>query len=147
MPSAAEDPNGVTISRWLLTLPGQCLLWSHYLLGIVSLADAPGVPPANKIYPEATHEIMLIALDPEGKPTPTGGRWITLTPLNFVHQLDGVSPELLVRLAEMLARALVDGHLLANPTDYVGGCDLWTQTIRQTVEHLQTGGHEPPVLT
>lgn len=45
-------------------------VWSHYALSIVHLRDTDGAPPATKHFPEATHELVIAALDPKDNKTP-----------------------------------------------------------------------------
>lgn len=54
-------------------------VWSHYAISIVHLRDTEGAPPATKHFPEATHELVVAALDPKDNKT-------TLLPLNYCGQ-------------------------------------------------------------
>ena len=130
-----------TLGQWLLTVPGAHPVWHSYALGVIHLRDIPGVRPAHKQYPEAEHELLLLALDPE-KPLPdpddvANFKPAYLTPLNLVEQFHGVTDEQAVEIAEWLGRSFIDG--LANPdTDYRTQTQL---LLRKTVEHIALGGH------
>src|ERR1700675_2115866 len=68
LPPVKDRPNPHTIAsmdRWTLHLPGQHPFWADYMLSGSSLADFPGVTPAHKQFPEATHEILVAAIDPD----------------------------------------------------------------------------------
>lgn len=129
-----------TLAQWLLTVPAAHPVWHSYALAVVHLRDIPGVKPAVKQTPDATHEVILFALNPEKDlPDPDDGRFrpALLTPANLVEQVQALTDEQAVAIAEGLARAFVLGH--ASPdTDF----RAHTQAlIRNTVEHVVLGGH------
>lgn len=140
LPATHERPDTTaTLACWLLTIPGAHPAWSSYWLAAIHLRDIPGVAPAVKRYPEAQHELMLYALDPE-KPLPDPDdalrvRPAFLMPPNLVEQFHGVTDEQAATIVELLARGFVDGH--ANPdTDFRSH----TQgVLRATVEHFAAG--------
>ena len=43
--------------------PGYAI-YRAWFVGVVTLADLPGVAPAKKVSPEMTHEVVFIAADP-----------------------------------------------------------------------------------
>jgi len=59
---------------------------------VVHLRPEPGLGPAHLQYPEATHELMLAALDPDQHPeAQRPDTWRPLRPLNLVYQFHGLS--------------------------------------------------------
>src|SRR6266576_2963254 len=42
--------------------------WSWWHIGVISLKDFPGMPPAHKKYPEAEYEFSIFALNPDPDP-------------------------------------------------------------------------------
>ena len=108
IPSAAE-----TVCTWLLTAPRAHPLWSQYAIVAVRLRDLPGFPPPTRQFDGATHELLVIALNPEhGTMTPKRavrfwrkGRSLPyLTPVNIAHQIEGTDEEA-AELAKDGARA------------------------------------------
>lgn len=142
MPTNHERPDTTaTLGMWLLTVPGAHPAWHSYALAVIHLRDIAGVRPAVKRIPDATHEVLLFALDPGvSLPDPDDGahfRPAFLSPANLVEQMQALTDEQAVAIVEGLARAFVDGH--ASPDT-----DFRSQTqalLRSTVEHVVLGGH------
>lgn len=83
---------------------------------------------------------MILAFDPETPPDPDnrgGDGAKILTPLDLVHQFNGVTDEQAERLCEGAVRLIVDGRMSPDQ-DYRS---LWKEIIRNTVEHTVLGGH------
>jgi len=131
--------HAATLGTWVLTVPGAHPFWHSYWLSAVHLRDIPGAPPAAKHYPEATHEIMLFALDPDKSlPDPDDGdnfHPAFLTPANLVEQIHGVTDEQATSITEKLGRSFVDG-ICSPDTDFRSHTQ---QILRNTVEHFITG--------
>lgn len=122
MPTHHDRPEtAATLATWVLTIPEAHPAWHSYVLSLIHLRDIPGGRPAQKEFPEATHEVLLFALDP-GEPLPdidAGDRFrpAMLSPVNLIEQFTAESDAQAVSIAEGLARAFVLGH--ASPdTDY-----------------------------
>ena len=108
--------HAATVAAWFLTCPRQSPLWERYVLSVVHLRPMPGVPAPQLVFEGATHELDLLALDPD--PDPQANRpetWRFLMPVNYSGQLrlpsDDAARDLLVRAAQ----AVVDGQLWAEP--------------------------------
>ena len=56
------------VSSWFIFAPKQSPVWNHYALSTIHLRDVPGTKPVVRLFPQATHEIVLAALDPREKP-------------------------------------------------------------------------------
>jgi hypothetical protein len=70
-----------TVAYWLLTAGIYHPLWHQYALAVVRLRDAPGYPPPVLRYPDATHELLVMALDPTSPDDPANpGARVTYTP-------------------------------------------------------------------
>lgn len=143
-PEADDDPRsavyipGIT---WLIYAPLAHPHWAWHLLVGVSLADAPGVDPPKKHYPEAEYELMVWALDPRNEPPdprewPFGSvdGWL-LQPPDCVVQFDGPSQDEVSEMFDVVARAVAEGTLVPD-SDHRG---KWAYTIRKTAEHYR--GH------
>lgn len=123
-------------------------IYRAWFVATITLAEIPGVPPAQKNAPEMTHELMVIAADPNGGYDPDPE--MPETWHNFAgkvaHQFNlGQFPpaeadKRAVRIAQQCAQAVTDGIL---PIVDVGdaGRAMWAQAIDSTVEHITTDGH------
>lgn len=147
IPAAAE-----TVCTWLLTAPMAHPLWSQYMLGVVRLRDGiAGFPPPKRQFDGATHELNLVALNPEHgtftvarmKRLHRTGRLPYLTPVNIAHQFEGTDGEA-GELAEMAARAVVNGWLTPETAD---APDLiradWKTSLVKTLAHVRGEVHAP----
>jgi hypothetical protein len=133
------DSHPAGLDAWIITAPIWHPLWSQYNLGVVSLADIPGLPPANLQRPGVTHELSVVALNPEHGPydahnLPTTGLRF-LTPVNIAEQFTTTDDQAR-HLARLCARAVVDGVLCpetGDAPDHIRA--LWHSVIHQTLEH------------
>ena len=131
-----------TVALWFLNCPGQSPAWSCYLLSCVHLREIPGTSPPILAEPGMTHEVMLVALDPYSKPDPANlDTWRTLRPFNYVGQIRLPDDDKAQRLLEWCARAVLAGHLPAEPL-LSGQVEPWRSTLQDTAEHLR-GEHDP----
>lgn len=140
-----------TLSHWFLSAPPAHPLWPHYLFFCVHLRDVEGQsrPPLLR-YPDASHDLMLVALNPELGPWTAENvvekmlaprqRSAFLSPLNVSEQLRNVTDDQAVELTRLLARGLVDGQVPIEPNDWGGGV-RWQTVITATLEHIRMGGH------
>lgn len=139
-----------TLASYLVHAPSAHPHWPQYVLYCVHLRDVDGqTDPPRRKYPDASHEIALWALNvPERGPFTFENVWpklreggCILSPVNAVEHLRGATDEEAVELTRLVARALVDGHLPAEPDDYRGARERWARTIANTLEHIRYGGH------
>jgi hypothetical protein len=52
--------------HWLVTAPGFSTTRSQWVIAVSTTADLPGFRPCKLDFDEATHEIVIMPLDPEG---------------------------------------------------------------------------------
>lgn len=131
-----------TVAAWFLQIPGAHPLWSCYMLSVVHLREIAGVKPAVKRFNNATHELLVIALNPNLKPRPDDrNTWQHMTPINVVEQFEVGDDDAAAAIAEKFARACVDGHLHVEPQGIYGERVLWTHAVERTAEHMRLGGH------
>lgn len=135
----ADSPAG--LDSWVITAPCWHPLWSQYSLSVITLADLPGVPPARKQDPSATHELLVVALNPDHGPydaktiTLTAGGLFFLRPVNIAAQFTATDDQAR-DLAGLCARAVVDGLLNPETGDAPERIRAaWRWTIRRTLEH------------
>lgn len=85
--------------------------WSHYAVSVVHLRPDEGVIAPNFYFEGATHELLIVALDPRDNKTP-------LLPVNFAMQAIFYADESAARLGERVAEMILDQRL--NPdTDFI----------------------------
>lgn len=132
-----------TISVYLLNVPGAHPFWSFWALSVIHLRPIPGVRPAVITTPNASHEFMIVSIDPDWKPDEIvddlgfSKGLPFLTPVDVVQQFIVGNDEQAAALAELCVRTVCDGHLSPDQ-DYRRA---WKETIVQTAEHLRVGHH------
>lgn len=109
-----------TLVHWVIYAPWAHPMWGFYSLVIVHLRPMPGKEPKIHL-PGATHEMWLVALNPEKdveKLVDTGiveGHW--LSPMNFAAQLIEPSDESALARIELAVRDICEARLSPD-TDY-----------------------------
>lgn len=141
IPSAAE-----TVDAWLLTAPMYHPLWSQYMLGVVRLRKGiPGFPDPRYQFEGATHELNVVALNPEDGPydpaTYFDRPYAFLTPVNIAEQFEATDDELR-KLAWYAALGVVHG--VANPETADAPTRIresWKTMLVKTLAHLRGESH------
>lgn len=141
-----------TITWWLLTGDWHPL-WSQFAISVVSLADKPGHQPARLHFPGATHELVVMALNP-GQP-PAQHSPVTLTtggltavggwpePVDVVHQFTATDDEM-TRLADSCAWGCVVGAITPSTDDAREVLrERWLQACVKTLAHIRGEEHAP----
>lgn len=170
-----------TLDYWWLHLPGTALLVAHtdalptsiadvktleavtqptgqpaldtFAMGVITLADLPGVPPARRQWPWVTHELLVHTLDTTRGPVPFEAPlpWPLMQPHNLSVQFEADDDAQARRLLCDIARAIIEGVLPPEVQAYVPEREkmmtlaplhqLWQDTVNATAEHLRLGGH------
>lgn len=105
-----------TIGSWFIYAPGQSPAWRHYGLSAVHLRPMEGVRRARIRVPGATHEFMLLALDPHKNPEADRPEsWVILHPINLTEQVTLANDAAAARLLDAAATEVVEGRLWAEP--------------------------------
>lgn len=134
-PKRQDGSLHATICHWIVK-GGFHSFWNTWQITVVHLRDLPGLPPAQKEFLDATHEFMIVALDP-GKdvktminydpdklpyPTPM------LQPIDVAVQFHCHSDAQAADIGDIAAKAIMAGY--ASPDcDYR---DWWNKTIPAT---------------
>lgn len=141
-----------TVTHWLLTAPHGHPLWSQYLLAAVRLRDnIPGFPPPKRQFPGATHELLVVALDPSHGPydREVMARYAQtqglpyLTPVNIAEQFTAVDDEMLT-LAASASYGVVNGVLWPETADSPDAVRAgWRTALAKTLAHIRGEPHAP----
>lgn len=147
VPLWRTDPaHEACLAVWLVEAPGYHPAWSRWLMNLIHLRDIPGVKPAHRKFPSATHELVIAALDPEsygehdaviaGTPPKDFG-WQHLTPIDVIEQFEVPADQMAVRIAELSVGCILDGKLSPDQ-DYRR---VWHDVLATTAQHLREGRH------
>ncbi len=178
---ALSGDTTATLDYWWLHLPGTALLVAHtdalpssiagvkslaavvpppggptldtFALGLITLANLPGVRPARRTWPWVTHELLIHTVDTTQGPVPfeTALPWPLMAPHNLSVQFEVDGDEQARHLLHDIARAITEGLLPPEVQAYVPErekmmtlaplYEAWQDTVNATAEHLRTGGH------
>ena len=151
---ATEGPE--TLCHWLICSPAWHPLWTQYVLVVVRLRDGiPGMDPPKRQFPGATHELIVMALNPDPditghKPFASGAEllgWARehgipyLQPVNIVEQFEA-SDEEMRKLASMCAWGVTAGHLepeTSNGPERIRA--RWKSSMVKTLAHFRGEVH------
>lgn len=154
-PKGAPEKDA-TLQYWFLHAPRAHPIWPQYLFFVVHLRDVDGQTKVPfRRYHDSTHEVMLLALNPERGP------WTLETVIEKMQAGRGgiphsgelrpaaaprVTDAQACQLTALLARGPVDGHVPIEKDDW-GGRARWEEVIEATLEHIVTGTHADPPRT
>ena len=150
MPNQAGMRNhAATVAWWSIKAvrPIHPVL-TQWMLSAVRLADFPDMPPAVLHFDGATHEVGLVALDPDQEFTPEAvlqPGWYPkmLQPLNLCHQFTATDEEMELVLRGM-AYAMAHGVMPPEPwLGYESFREAWLESIVKTLAHIRGEVHAP----
>lgn len=106
-------PDQATVGMWVVNAPWSHPIWPNVLVFVIHLRDVPGQSkPPHKYFPEATHEIVVMALSPDHVPELEGKQPIHfLEPANYIGQITAPSDEAAEALLEATVQEIVAGQL------------------------------------
>lgn len=148
IPEAAES-----VCSWLITAPYAHPAWTQYQLAVVRLRDnVPGFTPPYRQFLGATHELLILACDPDHGPWTVAtalqaihaGRGIPwLRPVNLVLQFEARDDEMR-ECASLSVRAIVNGHMLPEaPLGRESFTAGWLQSWTKALAHVRGEEHAP----
>jgi hypothetical protein len=134
-----------TVVQWLVEAPGGRPLWSWswYIVACVHLREVKGAPAPSLHFPGATHELIMVALDPAAR-LPSVEAWgrpgtpqpRILMPLDqcvqFIVADDEQAAVLTVKCVEVIMAGMTPD------SDFRG---WWGEAVASTAEHIRLGGH------
>jgi hypothetical protein len=136
-----------SVCCYLITAPIYHPLWTQYRLDVIKLRDIQGMPPPILKFEGATHELMVLALNPEhGHWTPEkldGGRVATpyLTPVNIAEQYTATDDEMR-HTADLCAQAVVHGVLNPEVADSPELVRMsWLSATVKSLAHIRGEEH------
>jgi hypothetical protein len=135
----ARPEQAATLNGYVINGPYHPF-WKWWMVAVIHLREIDGVPSANKQYPEAEYEFMILSIDPErnqpdpDKPFPQDVGY--LQPPDCVVQFHGVTDEQAAEICQMSARAISMGQ----------SCDSdfrswWESAIKNSVKHVRGEPH------
>lgn len=135
VPERAEQEASLT--QWLIKGPFHPA-WEYWVLGVISLEDIPGAPPAKKKYPEAEYEFMIVSIDPDCyPPDPDVAEGLKfLHPIDLVYHFDGVTEGQAMEIASLAVQAICDGRISPDQ-DFRSA---WERTLDATVQKYKAEG-------
>lgn len=136
---------------YLLTAPRYHPVWSQYVISVVDLTvDRPDLGPPNLHFVDATHELLVMAVNPElGLLSPTrmvrrseaGEAGFYLSPPNVGHQFTATAEEM-TQLAWLLGRAVAHGQLNPETGDAPSLIrEQWLGLCVRTLAHMRGEEH------
>jgi hypothetical protein len=131
------------VGQWLVHAPHGHPFWPWYVVQAIHLRPLEGQPPAHVQFPGASHEWLVVALNPEA-PLPDVDRWAApgtppiryLKPVDQCWQFIVASDEQAAQLCEQAVRCIVQG--VSPDQDFRA---WWKAAIANTAEHVRLGGH------
>jgi hypothetical protein len=142
-PGAREvRDHDATVGGYIVHAPGGHPLWSFWIVSVIHLRPIDGVRAPVISRPGATHELLIMSLDPR-QPLPTldvtdGWRVAWLSPIDIVEQFTAADDAVAAEILDLSVRAIVDGRLSPDQ-DFRA---TWRVTLRETAAHFATGRHE-----
>lgn len=111
----------------LLHRPDAHPHWHTYQVAVVHLRPVEGLPPPKLAFPDGSHEISILAVDPRTEPNPDDLRSIqTLHPPNMVSQLRALTDEGALALFGAFVKAL-STHELCPDSDHFRSQLAWLE--------------------
>jgi len=131
-----------TVGGYIVHAPGAHVLWSYWIVSVIHLRPIAGVRPPVISRSGATHEFLIMALDPR-EPLPTldvtdGWRVAWLSPVDIVEQFAAADDAIAAEILDLGVRAIVDGRLSPDQ-DFRSA---WRRTLHETATHYASGRHK-----
>lgn len=126
-----------TVGLFIVNAPGMHPCWEYWVVSLIHLRPIAGVKPAHIDLPGATHEFMIVALDPE-QPLPglvVDEQWQPkwLRPIDVIEQFTAANDAVADRILELAVQAIVAG--VASPDQ--GYRAWWKAAIAETSRALR----------
>jgi len=129
-----------TVRAYIVHAPQGNQFWPWYLIASIHLREIEGTESPHKRFPEASHEFMIAAVNPDdyGKLHPGGLSEVSfLTPIDLVHQVGDLDDDQAAKICDSIVRAIVVGG--DSPDQDFRS--YWIRSIDSTAHHFRTGVH------
>lgn len=143
IPQARLKRRPSTLDTWLIDAPYWHPWWSQYVLVPSTLADLPEHPPAVRHRDGTTHEITVLALDPDH---PTSVQRLLIDPLHYMEpasvceQFVALEDRQAVEIGFMCTEAACFGKLNLEPS-FSAEKAAWAHAIAATLDHYRDPHH------
>ncbi|KKM27097.1 hypothetical protein LCGC14_1578220 [marine sediment metagenome] len=127
-----QDTAPATIGFWLIHAPWMHLAWSWHVASIVHLRPIDGAK-ATFQFEEATHEFMVVAIDPNHEPTLDHKSFKFLRPISICQQFLARSDDKAVQTVEIQMENVAKGGLSLD-SDYRGA---WRRLLLSERRHRE----------
>lgn len=131
---------GAMVSAWIVEGPFN-VAWDRWTVCAVHLRPQEGVPEPKVVRADATHEVIIVSLDPSGErdieKIEAGSTLKHLGHADLAHQVVGLTDKQAAELVDLSVQAIVRGEISPD-RDYR---NRWRSLLDRTAEHLRYGGH------
>jgi hypothetical protein len=110
-----HPPDDACLSVWLVHAPWMHIAWCWHYCSLIHLRDLPNQSkPPTLQFPEATHEFIVFALDPDHRPNLDVEKLEPLhilEPVSIVQQFNALSDAAALGRVEHMLRHVAQGQL------------------------------------
>jgi hypothetical protein len=136
-----DAPGHGQVCQWLLFAPTAHPFWNFHVITVAHLLPIEGVKDAHVQFPGASHEMLVLALDPETEdaidPADAATQKQWMQPPDAVVQFIVANDEQACAVARFSAQAVTQG-LIAPDSDFR---QAWEVGVAATAEHVRLGEH------
>ncbi len=131
----SDDP--FSLARWIIWAPWVHSMWPYHFCSVVHLRDVEGSTPAKMQFPEATHEFMVLSLNPEHEPDPNHMEALYfLTPPSIAQQFTATDDAEALEIIELNLQLVLQQRLSLD-SDYRRS---WEHILREhTIDEMRQG--------
>jgi hypothetical protein len=132
------------VAGWVLYAPWAHPVWPYHFLALLHLRELPGMPAAKILLPGATHEVLLMALDPGKTPDLVNPLASHLKPLNYTGQFISVDDNVARAKCERAVDEVLSQRMSPD-TDYRGQWVHFFGHINRDADHdvsVKDGQHK-----
>ena len=104
-----EDGNPFSVQRWIIKAPWMHMCWEYHYVGLIHLRDVEGHEPANIQFQGATHELIVLAMNPDAEPSFSEPQF--LTPISIAQQFVAENDAEALEKIEFLLNPIAEGRL------------------------------------
>jgi hypothetical protein len=135
-------PGAAGVALYLLNCPQAHSFWQWWTLSVIHLREQEGAPPPYRSYPKATHELLVLTVDPDRLPAPDPDTFAVpfphLTPPDVETQFHVGDDDAAAAIAQGCVEACLMGHLSPD-SDYRR---LWGRWVRAAAAGVRDAAQE-----